>query len=180
VKLVLICHYFCRARGEGGNGSISRSSSKGPCISCLPRVLRTLLLFCCSRFCTSLTPSLSSAFDFCAVFSPHDVDIAPKFYLQETRQLRTVDGLEYGLSACMVRHYKFYSKLTRSLDVKYQRTITDDPIHASHLRDQSVQAYCGEHDAEIFWGIDNRKTRCETMLLSALCHSNGPTCGMSL
>ena len=98
--------------------------------------------------------------------------------LQRRHTHEPVDGLGYECPACMMRHCKLcFNNISDSC---HEVPIDNNRRpHASHLRDQSVQAYCGEHDAEIFWGIDNRKNRCETMLLSALCHNNGPACGMS-
>lgn len=39
-----------------------------------------------------------------------------------------------------------------------------------HQCDQSAQAYCGGHDAEVFWGIDKETAALKNMLLDDLCH----------
>lgn len=140
------------------------------CFTSFPSQIASLLLL---ASCNSLTSGLSFTYDFCAMLTSHSDSTFKRRHTHEP-----VDGLKYEFLARMMRHCKIcfnnISNSCREVPIDNNRR-----PHASHLRDQSVQAYCGEHDAEIFWGIDNRKNRCETMLLSALCHNNGPACGMS-
>ena len=169
-------YWLCGTRGDqkasGGNNSISPSSLE----------LLNLLLYLVSfaipsllslAFCKILASGRSFTYDFCAMLTSHSDSTFKRRHTHEP-----VDGLKYEFLARMMRHCKIcfnnISNSCREVPIDNNRR-----PHASHLRDQSVQAYCGEHYAEIFWGIDNRKNRCETMLLSALCHNNGPACGMS-
>ena len=60
--------------------------------------------------------------------------------------------------------------------MKYQLTIIDDPMQATYETNQCKRTV--ENTMRRYSGVSITKSL-KNMLLSALCHSNGPACGMS-